>query len=141
MRKAIKRAGFGLAALLGVDAVLALASLPSLVSDGELSKEWPARIAIALMAIGNFNLLLKPRPGGIVFSAAVLAGTTSLATRHDLGITVWVVVSLAVTVIASFDYAANRRTARVEAIYARIEEEIIDGSLSRGDKSITSAQK
>jgi hypothetical protein len=139
MRKPIKVFAYTLAVLLLLDAMLALFSLPSLISSDELSGDRSAIMALALLAVGALIVIARPNPAGIAFNTGALAGSISTQHERDLATFTWIAVSLLITSIAISDFLAEVRSVRLEAIHARIDEEIVDGSPIRNDVSSTSA--
>jgi low affinity Fe/Cu permease len=138
MRKPVKVIAYSLAVFLLLDTILALFGLPSLISSDELSGDRSAIVAMALLAIGALIVIARPNPAGIAFNTGALAGSISTQHERDLATFTWIAVSLLITAIAISDFLAEVRCVRLDAIHARIDEEIVDGSLIHNDVSSTS---
>lgn len=131
VRTGVRAVVYVVAGLLLIDALLALVAYPSLMSGGELTRDRAAKVALALLVAGNIVVTARPGPAGIAISGAALAGAIAANHHRDAGTMLWIVASAMICAIAFVEFLAGVRAERVDAIHARIEEELVDRSSVR----------
>jgi hypothetical protein len=133
MRNVTRPVAIALALLLLADALLALFGLPSAGSSDDSSNERFVAGVMVVLAIANVFVMFKPIPAAIIFNVGTLAGMVAGQHHRSAGTILWLALSALILAFAIYDRVATTRAIRVEAIHARIEEELIDSSLRPGD--------